>query len=133
MPVSMGTTFWRCPECKAEAAFDGGELATVGTPYCGQCEGEDQEMEQLDDPIPTVLYLDDGEDETLSRGCPAATQDDRPSFRGQDRQTLEDVPRHPAAAQVAAVQRVAGRGTPHPFPQERLYRRGHRWRRGGVT
>jgi hypothetical protein len=64
MPVTIGTTFWRCPVCKEEAAFDGDELATVGTPYCGQCEGEEQEMEPLDDPIPTVLYLDDGENET---------------------------------------------------------------------
>ena len=63
MPIPIGTTFWRCPVCKHEIAIDGGELATIGTPFCGKCDDE-QEMEQLDAPIPTVLYLDDGEDKT---------------------------------------------------------------------
>ena len=61
MPVTIGTTFWRCPICKEEMTIDGTDLATVGTPFCSDCE--DQEMESMDDPIPTVLYLDDGEDE----------------------------------------------------------------------
>ena len=58
MPVTIGTTFWRCPICKEESTVDGTDLATVGTPFCSDCE--DQEMEPLDDPMPTVLYLDNG-------------------------------------------------------------------------
>jgi hypothetical protein len=63
MPIPIGTTFWRCPTCKHHATIDGGELATVGTPYCGKCE--EQEMEQLEAPTPTILHLDDGEDRTF--------------------------------------------------------------------
>ena len=58
MPITIGTTFWRCPQCKTETTIEGTDLATVGTPFCSDCE--DQEMEPLDDPIPTVLYLDNG-------------------------------------------------------------------------
>ena len=63
MPISIGTTFWRCPTCKHQATIDGGELATIGIPHCSKCE--EQEMEQLNDPIPTILHLDDGEDKTF--------------------------------------------------------------------
>ncbi len=63
MPIRIGTTFWRCPVCKHHATIDGGELATVGTPHCGKCE--EQEMDQLDDPTPTILHLDDGENDTF--------------------------------------------------------------------
>jgi hypothetical protein len=58
MPITIGTTFWRCPICKEETTVEGTDLATVGTPFCSDCE--DQEMEPADDPIPTVLYLDNG-------------------------------------------------------------------------
>ena len=64
MPIPIGTTFWRCPVCKHHATIDGGELATVGTPFCSECDKE-QEMEHLDAPIPTILHLDDGEDKTF--------------------------------------------------------------------
>jgi len=59
MPITIGTTFWRCPQCKTETTIEGTDLASVGTPFCSECEHE-QEMEPLDDPIPTVLYLDNG-------------------------------------------------------------------------
>jgi hypothetical protein len=58
MPITIGTTFWRCPQCKTEITIDGFELATIGTPFCSNCE--EQKMEPVDDPIPTVLYLDNG-------------------------------------------------------------------------
>ena len=58
MPVTIGTTFWRCPICKEEMTIDGTDLATIGTPFCPNCE--EQEMEPMDDPIPTVLYVDNG-------------------------------------------------------------------------
>jgi hypothetical protein len=58
MPITIGTTFWKCPVCKEESTVDGTDLAAVGTPFCSDCE--DQEMEPLDDPIPTVLYVDNG-------------------------------------------------------------------------
>jgi hypothetical protein len=58
MPITIGTTFWRCPICKNTTTIDGTDLATIGTPFCSKCE--EQEMEPLDDPIPTVLYVDNG-------------------------------------------------------------------------
>ena len=61
MSVTLGTTFWRCPTCKHNAAIDGSELAIVGTPFCGRCQDGQQEMEPLDDPTPTVLFVVDGE------------------------------------------------------------------------
>jgi hypothetical protein len=60
MPVSIGTTFWRCPVCKHKSIVDGGDLATIGIPFCGECERE-QELEQLPSPVATVVFLDDGE------------------------------------------------------------------------
>lgn len=63
MPVALASTFWKCPECGEVSVIDGTELSEVGTPYC-DCQ-EEQEMEPMDDPIPTVLYVDDEEDKIL--------------------------------------------------------------------
>lgn len=63
MPVSLGSTFWKCPECGETNVLDGTDLSEIGTPYC-DCK-ESQEMEPMDDPIPSVLYVDDEEAKIL--------------------------------------------------------------------
>lgn len=57
MPITIGTTFWQCSECKQTLQIDGTELSHIGVPFCVQCEDE-QEMEPEDDPVPTVLLID---------------------------------------------------------------------------
>jgi hypothetical protein len=58
MPITIATTFWKCPVCKKETTVDGTELAAIGTPFCPICE--EQEMGPMDNPIPSVLYVDNG-------------------------------------------------------------------------
>jgi hypothetical protein len=55
MPISLGTTFWQCPECKHFLCIDGTDLAQIGVPFCDKCETG---LEPQDDPIPTVLLID---------------------------------------------------------------------------
>jgi len=64
--ITMSHTWWECPDCHYVQVLDAPEFEKIGIPHCG-CR-EDQEMELMEAPIPTVVHIKDDDGDIIYVG-----------------------------------------------------------------